>query len=377
MKKLLYFTMFIVGIISAIAVIFLPIYKFDTEKVKQNNTELIAQIMEPSFLPAYRNNLTHSGLSKEAQEEYKNNYYIYNNLAYSIINNDGNRFYQYNDYEVLNAIYKEVTTKDGTLTHESSDEEVKVIEKVLIDLKGEEEFNNLKTKEIEKELKYYKERIYQRVKDSYEDITSIDQVEAFLAKSSIGHVCDEFFLLYLGSDQEMIDTTLEDVMEKGISFKHILKTFTNAIEIDKAVWNKYSAQDLSFLDKCKNVLADDEFYNPLPLLGLGIVILVIFITSLTMIFNGLKGIRGRKYPHTFIRSIIIGGICLGLLMLKQFIPHDYFLKYHYTEYSRLLSLFFYGSFDIAVIIALLANLLTIGISVIGRFCSWKKRKHED
>lgn len=366
--------MFIVGIISVLAVITMPIYKFDAELVKQHNTELFAQIMEPTFLPAYRNNLTNSGLSKESQEEYKTNYYIYNNLAYSIINNDSERFYEYNDYEVLNAIYKAVTGVEGTLTHTSTDEEVKLIEKVLTDLKGEEEFKTLKEAEIEKELNYYKGQIYQRVKDSNEEITSIDQVEPFLTSAAISHVCDELFLLYLGCDQELINMTLEDVSKDGIYLKHLLTSFSNALEVDKAVWNKYSNQDLTFINKCKSVVADDEFYNPLPLIGLGIVILIIFIHSIILIFNGIKGIKGRKYPHTFIKSIVVGAICLALLMLHNYLPLDYFLKYHYTEYSRLLSLFFYGNFDAAIIIVLLANVITIGISIIGRFCSWKRKK---
>lgn len=377
MKKILYLLLLIVALISTITIVTTPIYKFDVEQVKKYNSELVAQIMEPTFLPSYRNNLKNSGLSNDSQEEYKHNYYIYNNLAYAIINSDAERFYQFNDYEVLNAIYKTVTGKDGTLTNTSTDEEVKLIEKVLVDLKGEEEINELKTKEIEKELVYYKEQIYQRVKDSNDDITSIDQVEDYITDAAISHVLDELFLLYLGYDQDLIDMTLADVKKDGIYLKNILTTFSNAFTVDKAVWNKYSSQDISFVNKLKSTVADDEFYNPFPILLLGLIIFIVFLHSVILIFSGIKGLRGRKYPHTFIKSIIVGLLCLGLLVLKNYISLDYFLKYHSTEYSRLISLFFFGNFDVAVIIALGANVVTVGISILGRLCRWKKKKTEN
>ena len=87
--------------------------------------------------------------------------------------------------------------------------------------------------------------------------------------------------------------------------------------------------------------------------------------------------RGIKYPHAFISSIINGSFCLALLIGPAFIPNNYFLKYHFTEFTRLLEMIRFGNFSTAIVIALFVYMIALGISVFGRFFRWGKRKKQD
>jgi len=72
-KKFLYTMMFVVSTIALIMILFTPIYKFNDEKISKNNTEMIAQIIDPT-LANYRNRANFNELSKESKEEYKKNF---------------------------------------------------------------------------------------------------------------------------------------------------------------------------------------------------------------------------------------------------------------------------------------------------------------
>ena len=105
--------------------------------------------------------------------------------------------------------------------------------------------------------------------------------------------------------------------------------------------------------------------------------LVVIVGGLIgLMFKGLQGARGRKYPRAFINSIGNGVITFGLLTFVTLISQDYYLSYHYTEYSRILNLFMYGNFTFAVVASLFAFACGVVISFMGRFCRWGKKQED-
>ena len=88
----------------------------------------------------------------------------------------------------------------------------------------------------------------------------------------------------------------------------------------------------------------------------------------------LKGIAGKKYPHTFFRSIIIGACGFVLVFGLVFIPTTYIYSYHGVEYSRLLNMLTVGSFTGSLYYALGASAVLALLSRIGRFCKFSGRK---
>ena len=104
-KKLLYTIMFILSILSLILLLFTPIYKFDDEKVAKYNTEIYATILDPT-LTIYREKVELSKMDDASKEEYLKKYKLLNEFALAIIEEDEEKFYKANRYEVLNAIYK-------------------------------------------------------------------------------------------------------------------------------------------------------------------------------------------------------------------------------------------------------------------------------
>lgn len=377
MKKSLYLLMFILGFVGLICILFTPMYKFNDEKINKNNTEILAMWIETdaSWLADYRDDSEYNKLSDEMKKEYDATFYRYNKFAYAIWNNDRKMFYDVNSYEVINEIYLKNQGKGCFEEDENGNlilpkiEEIMLAERILINQLGSDKFNELKEAEITKEMDYYKKTLVKAMKSNM-DLKTQEEVEAYLIKEGKFRICDEFLVLFVGYDQYLIDTSIEESSEKGIYFKQIFTSWSNAFAVDKAVFEKADYKDLSFFDKCKAVVNDINFYNPLPLLLLTIVTGYIFISMIIIIFKGLQGIRGVKYPHVFINSIINIVLCFLLLLLPSLISDRYHMNFHHTEYARLLNMLKFGSFSDSIIISLIIFHITLGISIFGRFFKW-------
>lgn len=372
LKKLLYTIMFFVSTIALVLMLFAPIYKFNDEKIKQNNTEMLALLQEP-YLSAYRNKADLNKLSDESIEEYKRNFKIYNKLALAIIDYDPEAYYSVKKYSVLNEMYVSQIGGKAPLEPLSTEAELALVEKTLTDLLGVNVFESERLIETYSQLDSDKSKIYKKVKEST-NLKTDEEVDDYLINNAINWVADEFLIAYFGFDYELIELSTADFRKKGVSFRHIIKALKNAWTIDKGVWNQQIYNDLGLIDKIKNVTSDTNFYNPLPLLGFTAILLIIIAGLVGLMFKGLQGARGIKYPHAFIISIVNGAISLGLLTLSTFITKDYYLSYHATEFSRFLNLLKFGNFSIVIYISLFAFACGVAVSFIGRFCKWGKKK---
>lgn len=374
LKKLLYTIMFAISLIALVLMLFTPIYKFNDEKISKNNTEMLALLQEPT-LAAYRNKAALSKLSDESQDEYKRNYKIYNDLALAIIEEDPDKYYDAKKYAILNEIYVVQIGGEAPLEPLSTDAELDLVEKTLKDLLGENEFESERLIETYNQLNNDKAEIYDKVKEST-GLKTNEEVENFLTNNAINWIADEFLLAYFGYDYELIELSTADFRKKGIYLRHIVNAWKNAWVINKSVWNQETYQSLGLIDRVKSVTSDVNFYNPLPLIGLSTILLCIIIGLIGLVFKGLQGIRGVKYPHAFINSIFNGAVTLGLLMLSSFITTDYYLSYHITEYSRLLNLLMFGNFGLVIYGSLLAFASGVAVSVLGRFFRWGRKKED-
>ena len=371
LKKILYTVMFIISTLALVMMLFTPIYKFNDVKISNNNTEMIAQIIDPT-LANYRNKANFNELSKESKEEYKKNFKILNEFALAIIEEDTDKFYEVNKYEVLNKIYEVQFENTGPLNPHSTEEEMAIVEKTLKDKLGANVFESERLIEVYSEMSTYKSDIYDLVKSST-GLKTDKEVDEYLINNAINWVADEFLLAYFGFDYELIELTSDDFRKNGIYLRHIFTAWKNAWTIDSAIWKSESYANLGLIDKVKAVTSDVNFYNPIPLLCLSTVIIIIIAGLIGLMFKGLQGARGIKYPHAFINSIVNGAITFGLLIVSSFITTNYYLSYHFTEYSRLLNLLKYGNFSLTVIISLLAFLCGVVVSFLGRFCRWGKK----
>ncbi|MBQ4570799.1 MAG: hypothetical protein IJB21_03800 [Bacilli bacterium] len=371
LKKILYTVMFIISTLALVMMLFTPIYKFNDVKISNNNTEMIAQIIDPT-LANYRNKTNFNELSKESKEEYKKNFKILNEFALAIIEEDTDKFYAVNKYEVLNKIYEVQFENTGPLNPHSTEEEMAIVEKTLKDKLGANEFESERLIEVYSEMSTYKSDIYDLVKSST-GLKTDKEVDEYLINNAINWVADEFLLAYFGFDYELIELTSDDFRKNGIYLRHIFTAWKNAWTIDSAIWKSESYENLGLIDKVKAVTSDVNFYNPIPLLCLSTVIIIIIAGLIGLMFKGLQGARGIKYPHAFINSIVNGAITFGLLIVSSFITTNYYLSYHFTEYSRLLNLLKYGNFSFAIVISLLAFLCGVVVSFLGRFCRWGKK----
>lgn len=374
LKKILYTILFLVTCLSLLLMIFTPIYKFNTELITQNNIEMIALIHEP-YLAAYRNKADLNKLSAESQEDYKRNFKIYTELALSIIEEDPEKYYSVKKYEVLNEIYIVQIGGEAPLNPLSTEAELSLVEKTLKDLLGESEFESERLIEIYSQLEEDKASIYKKVKEST-GLKTNEAVDDYLITNAVNWVADELLLAYFGYDYELIELTNKDLMNKGLYLRHFINALKNAWIINKGVWSQEAYQSLGLIDRIKSVTSDSNFYNPLPLLGISLFLIVIIVGLVLLIFKGLQGIRGVKYPHAFISSGVNGAVIVLLLMLSSFITADFYLSYHITEYSRLLNLLMFGKFALPIYLSLLSFAVGIGVSVLGRFCRWGKRKQD-
>lgn len=374
LKKLLYTIMFAISLIALVLMLFTPIYKFNDEKISKNNTEMLALLQEPT-LAAYRSKAALSKLSDESQDEYKRNYKIYNDLALAIIEEDPDKYYDAKKYAILNEIYVVQIGGEAPLEPLSTDAELDLVEKTLKDLLGENEFESERLIETYNQLNNDKAEIYDKVKEST-GLKTNEEVENFLTNNAINWIADEFLLAYFGYDYELIELSTADFRKNGIYLRHIVNAWKNAWVINKSVWNQEAYQSLGLIDRVKSVTSDVNFYNPLPLIGLSTILLCIIIGLIGLVFKGLQGIRGVRYPHAFINSIFNGAVTLGLLMLSSFITTDYYLSYHITEYSRLLNLLMFGNFGLVIYGSLLAFASGVAVSFLGRFFRWGRKKED-
>lgn len=373
-KKLLYTIMFTISTLALVLMLFAPIYKFNDEKITQNNTEMLAVIYEP-YLVEYRNTADFNTLSQASKEEYKRNFKIFNELALAIIDEDPEKYYKVNKYSVLNEIYVNQIGGEAPLEPLSTDAEISLVEKTLIDVLGANEFESERLIETYSQLNADRATIYKRIKEST-GLKTNEEVNEFLINNAINWVVDEFLLAYFGYDYELIELSTADFRQKGVYLKHIIKALKNAWIIDKGVWSQEIYKDLGFIDKVKAVTKDQNFYNPLPLLLFSTLIIVIIIGLIGLVFKGLQGARGIKYPHAFINSIVNGAIVFGLLIISSLITTDYCLSFHITEYSRLLNLLKFGEFSVVMYLAMFAFACGIVISFLGRFCIWGQKKND-
>ena len=372
LKKILYTIMFAISTLALVLMLFAPIYKFNDEKIKQNNTEMFALLQEP-YLSSYRNKADLNKLSDESIEEYKRNYKMYNELALAIIEQNPEKYYSVNKYSVLNEIYVVQVGGDAPLNPLSSDAELALVEKTLKDLLGENAFESERLVETYNQLSNSKANIYKKVKDST-GLKTNEEVDEYLVNNAVNWVADEFLIAYFGFDYELIELSTKDLREKGIYLRHIVRAWKNAWTINTGIWNQESYKELGFIDRVKSVTSNPNFYNPLPLIGFSVILIAIIVGLVGLMFKGLQGTRGIKYPHAFINSIVNGAITLGLLMLSSFITTDYYLSYHVTEYSRFLNLLKFGGFSIVIYVSLLAFVCGVAVSFLGRFCRWGKKK---
>ena len=162
----------------------------------------------------------------------------------------------------------------------------------------------------------------------------------------------------------------------GIYLSDFVTAWKCAWKIDASIWNQKGLEGLGFIDRVKATVNDPAFYNPFPLFCLSLGILITIISLIILIFKGLQGARGIKYPHAFISSIGNGAIVFAVLAFNYIISMDYYLTYHYIEYSRVLNMYRFGSFSAPLIVSLLAFALGVVVSVLGRLCRWGKPKEK-
>ncbi len=373
-KKILYTFLLFISTGALILMFLTPIYKFNDEKISEYNIEMIATIVDPT-LALYRNKADFKSMSKESQEEYKENFKLYNEFALAIIEEDIDKFYEVNKYEVLNNIYKTQLESDGPLNANSTNEEMEIVEKMLIDYLGANQFDSEKKIELYKELSSYKAEIYSLIKSST-NLTKNEDVDDFLINNAINWVADEFLLTFFGYDDELKSITINDYREDGIYLKNFVTAWKNAWAINASIWKDEAYSGLGVFEKIKAVTNDYRFYNPFPLLLISSILLAIVAGLIGLIFKSLQGARGIKYPKAFINSTINGGLTFLLIIASSFISMDYYLSFHYTEYSRLLNLLMYGDFTITLYVVLLAFATGVVVSFLGRFCRWNKTKKD-
>jgi hypothetical protein len=141
--------------------------------------------------------------------------------------------------------------------------------------------------------------------------------------------------------------------------------YYNYQQIYKDIGNGYvEFSDLGFSYLC--VLLNWISANP-------ILLFIVVVGLFNLVYKGIQGIKGIKYPHSFIMSITNASICIFVLMFSTFITLDTYLSYHITEYSRLLNILKFGNFKVPLYFVLFTFVVGIAVSVVGRLCRWRKK----
>lgn len=418
MKKILYFIMFILGIVGIIALWFTPFYHFNKDKALLNNPVYIylvdVAIKEDSTLFIEETDIHTYELaneqgfllsSKEEQAMFKDQYLRQMKSFMALMNENEDEYYIYNMYEVLNNVknsiqfefemlsvdtqdiekaemllssYKELSEKED-LTFNSSEEEVNNLDKLLkpyITILKLVSPNTLSYEQrIENEKATLLNTRRQAIINYLSNDGDIETAKNVCLEVTTGDIVGTLFLglqeEYYGSDFYV--SKINKYKEKGIGFTLLLTTWEKAIDIYKAYFNDPNNESKTKVEKIKEAFLVK--YNIFPLLIISIVLLIFALCNIKLIFGGLKGIRGKKYPHTFITCLIGLAITIVLVFSNSIIDNSFFISYSYApEMLKLKQMFLVGNFDAATIYCLCIFAACLFISVIGRFFSWKKKK---
>lgn len=385
MKKLLYGILFVASILCIVLAFFLPVYKFEDNKIDKNYQEYAIMISDSSF-ESLRANSTYNQLSAAEKKAYKKSYYAMMNAMQAVINNDEKEYYNAFKYLILNYIYTELhPSAEEPLSASSTKDEIATVEK-MIKVECEDNnisFNDRKNYYVNVELKSNQETIYKAILDAYsEDYSTMTTDE--MKDAAIKHVrednkylvLNDYFLLFVDSDTELTLLTIDDINKNGLKLTSLFTTWKYAIQIDKQVLAKPEYANMDILEKIKAVQVDDDFYNPLPLLLLSFIFFMIELSFLLMIFKSIKGMRGINKPRTFINCIVHSAICIALIIAPPLIPTSFMNSYHSVEMTRLLDLFRFGNFSILMYIYAIVFLYGIVVSCLCVFGWGKKEKNE-
>lgn len=359
MRKLIYTLSLICSIIGLIAIIIFPVYKFDKNLVESNNVECVGQLDFDSIYDNY------NSLGKEEKKAVQASFEKAKTLTKALMDEDKDKLFSVIDYEIINDVYKAFVSKPGDLTAESTQSEKDVYVKLLKDTYGEEAYNTKKNEELQAEI------------DNFNKLISEQFAEDAIYNDGTATVIDELFLLYFGQDSDLVKETSSTIREKGIKLSNMITSIKNTWTLEKNLFSQEEYASLSITQKIKAVYKDPNFYNPFPIIGLAAIYLAILIGLICNIFRSLGGIRGKRRPKMFIKSLLLCGICVLLFMAGELIPQDYILKFHDREFQRLLEFFVYGEVDLGILIPMGAFAVSTIVGLLGVCCRFGKRRSRD
>ena len=383
MKKILYLVLTIVSIMGIVLSFFMPIFKFNDDKISKNDEQYIA-LMTSNEYRTLALDVNYNQLEKDGKT--KANEYINETLTkyHSLINADKNGYYDKYAYKILNMIYQEKHPGSSPLNEESSADAVKSIEIVIIDDIGESAFKDKKDNYVDQEINKDIEKMYKDFLISLgfdtstmnsDEIKSIGKEHAIIGTK--GLILDDLFLISTDLpdyDEELINEIIKDTTTKGMMLTQLFNTFKYGYQIDKAVFNKEEYKDLSFFKKLGAVRNDENYYNPLPIILYSLVFLVIIINLLILFFNGLKGIKGKKRPKTFFKSTVMSILTIGLLLSSTLIPEKIYMSHHSENMTRLLDLLRCTDFTLLLYIYIGIFLYSLVLGIISIFFKFGKIK---
>ena len=383
MKKILYLVLTIVSIMGIVLSFFMPIFKFNDDKISKNDEQYIA-LMTSNEYRTLALDVNYNQLEKDGKT--KANEYISETLTkyHSLINADKIGYYDKYAYKILNMIYQEKHPGSSPLNEESSADAVKSIEIVIIDDIGESAFKDKKDTYVDQEINKDIEKMYKDFLISLGFDTStmssdeiISNGKEYAIIGTKGLILDDLFLISIDLpdyDEELINEIIKDTTTKGMMLTQLFNTFKYGYQIDKAVFNKEEYKDLSFFKKLGAVRNDDNYYNPLPIILYSLVFLVIIINLLILFFNGLKGIKGKKRPKTFFKSTVMSILTIGLLLSSTLIPEKIYMSHHSENMTRLLDLLRCTDFTLLLYIYIGIFLYSLVLGIISIFFKFGKIK---
>ena len=383
MKKILYLVLTIVSIMGIVLSFFMPIFKFNDDKISKNDEQYIA-LMTSNEYRTLALDVNYNQLEKDGKT--KANEYISETLTkyHSLINSDKNGYYDKYAYKILNMIYQEKHPDSSPLNEESSADAVKSIEIVIIDDIGETAFKDKKDTYVDQEINKDIEKMYNDFLISLGFDTStmssdeiISNGKEYAIIGTKGLILDDLFLISTDLpdyDEELINEIIKDTTTKGMMLTQLFNTFKYGYQIDKAVFNKEEYKELSFFKKLGAVRNDENYYNPLPIILYSLVFLVIIINLLILFFNGLKGIKGKKRPKTFFKSTIMSILTIGLLLSSTLIPEKVYMSHHSENMTRLLDLLRCTDFTLLLYIYIGIFLYSLVLGIISIFFKFGKIK---
>lgn len=384
MKKILYFLMMALSIVGILALLFLPFYKFEKDKIVQYNTDYYATLVNADCA-TYRNKENYNSLSEKDQKGFKAEYKAFNIVTYAVMNDDEEIYYEQQKIAIVDKMYREkhpdvinladLCTRDSEGHLVTSDEAIASAEKtVKVDMG--EAFDEQKSLTVKAEMATLKASIYTEIKTNYGVLTD-EQAEEMIAREGVSAICNNLFYMYydcvsdLGTlDVGMVEDIIDGVLENGLKATTFISSWKGIIESYKALWNSESYSSLSGLKKINAIRKDPKFYNPLALVILSAIFVVLLFNLVLFFFKGIKGVIGKKYPSTFLKSIIDCAICAFLVFAIKIVELKFLFEYHDVEFTRFMQLFFFGSYSTSMYICMAIFGLFVIISIIGRFTKW-------